>query len=90
MGIKPQDFLSTQGSNPYRMFEVNLLNSPETRRTYLLWYPIIMASSFIRAYRDRPFAPEYIIPQLLMQWGRDKSRTNNQTLYGFRYFFVRP
>ena len=90
MGIKPQDLFLGQNAKTKLGVELDLSDFSELGEAYLLWYPIIAASSFVRADRNHPFAPEYIIPQLLMQWAREKSRENGQTpcrkLYGFRYF----
>ena len=90
MGIKPQDFFLGQNAKTKLGIELDLSDFSELGESYLLWYPIIAASSFVRADRNHPFAPEYIIPQLLMQWAREKSRGSDQTpcrkLYGFRYF----
>lgn len=90
LGIKPQDFFENRDDNDFikrkRKIDKNLLNSPDIRNSYLLWFPIIAASSFIRAYKQDPFAPEYIIPQLLMQWIRKQNDTEENKLYGIRYF----
>ena len=51
---------------------------------YLYWYPLIAACSFIRTNKSDPFASEYIIPQLLMQWIRSRSKA--RSLIGIRYF----
>lgn len=60
------------------------LRSTEVREAYLLWFPIIAACSFVRADRNAPFASEYIVPQLLMQWIRTESKPRD--LLGLRYF----
>ena len=75
------------------------LNITETRSAYLLWYPLIASCSFIRINKNDPFAAEYIIPQLLMQWvrnemGNSTNHINNtsdteheyEQLVGIRYF----
>jgi len=46
--------------------------------------PLIAACSFIRVSKADPFASEYIIPQLLMQWIR-RHDTEGE-FYGIRYF----
>ena len=63
--------------------EVDLSNI-DVMSSYLYWYPLIAACSFIRVNKNYPFASEYIIPQLLMQWIR--SQFKNQKLIGIRYF----
>jgi len=48
---------------------------------YLSTWPLQAAVSVIVKHRDHPFKPEYIIPQLLLQWV-----VNNQELDGIRFF----
>lgn len=96
LGVKPQDFLETDKSNvlrndnPGRAISADLLRDRKIRSTYLLWYPLIAASSFIRANKADPFAAEYIVPQLLMQWIRSEMAINRPDgcaeLIGIRYF----
>lgn len=62
------------------------LTSKKTRERYLLWYPLIAACSFIRVNKKDPFAAEYIIPQLLMQWVRNEMADKGDELIGIRYF----
>lgn len=50
---------------------------------YILWFPLILACSYVRTNRSNPFAPEYIVPQLLTQWLR---YNNTGRLIGIRYF----
>ena len=64
-------------------------NDPKIKEAYLLWYPLIAACSYIRPNKRDPFAAEYIIPQLLMQWARIKMAeplSKNDKLIGIRYF----
>lgn len=86
LGIKPQDF--SEMERELRRSARNLsgidLRSKELRASYLRWYPLIAACSFIRANKNSPFSSEYIIPQLLMQWVRRQIRRNE--LMGIRYF----
>lgn len=88
LGIKPQDFFPDEQryetETIRRYIPADKLKAPQVRESYLKWYPIVAACSFIRANRSTPFASEYIIPQLLMQWVRTKSRHNS--LMGIRYF----
>ena len=90
LGIKPQDFFGEINNSDFesriRKVDRNLLNSPDVRQAYLLWFPIIAASSFIRANKQDPFAPEYIVPQLIMQWIRKQNDGHENRLYGIRYF----
>lgn len=91
--IKPQDFrhdcygvaegeLNSENMRFGGTFDE--FKDQEVRTNYLLWYPLIASCSFIRINKGDPFAAEYIIPQLFMQWIRKKSKKNE--LYGIRYF----
>lgn len=91
LGIKPQDFLGSRTTNESRNrnIPISKLTNPEIKSSYLLWYPLIAACSFIRINKNDFFAAEYIIPQLLMQWARSESFSNNDMLdqlTGIRYF----
>ncbi len=72
LGVKPQDFLNIEHYNERYERRINnsLLENASVRAAYLLWYPLIAACSYIRVNKKDPFAAEYIIPQLLMQWVR--------------------
>lgn len=48
---------------------------------YLATWPLVAACSIKVAYRDSNFKPEYIIPQLLLQWVRN----NRAKIRGIRY-----
>ena len=98
LGVKPQDFFRNQldernftGSSR-RHISNDLLQNNRTKSAYLLWYPLIAASSFIRVSKKDPFAAEYIIPQMLMQWVRRKMtfvkypHGRHDQLIGIRYF----
>ena len=67
-----------------------MVKNVNVRSAYLLWYPLIAACSFIRTNKNDPFAAEYIIPQLLMQWVRSeinsKEHEDIDNLTGIRYF----
>lgn len=92
LGVKPQDFLniSNEYNGAHRIISSTLLERADIRSAYLLWYPLIAACSYIRTNKNDPFAAEYIIPQLLMQWVRSEigSNKNNEyeQLIGIRYF----
>ena len=92
LGVKPQDFLSIPIDNggSRRSISRDLVESANVRSAYLLWYPLIAACSFIRTNKNDPFAAEYIIPQLLMQWVRgeinSKEYEDYDNLIGIRYF----
>ncbi len=91
LGIKPQDFFDLDNINGNkRLKRVRLvLKKRKTKSNYLIWFPLIAACSFIRKEKEDPFAAEYIIPQLLMQWLRNEinKKGNIRTkLIGIRYF----
>ncbi len=90
LAVKPQDFFEDRNYTDYnkRSFG-NLLNNSEIKKAYLLWYPLIAACSYIRPNKSDPFAAEYIVPQLLMQWVRieiAEPRNGFDQLIGIRYF----
>ncbi|MCR4726406.1 MAG: hypothetical protein K5753_04215, partial [Clostridia bacterium] len=72
LAIKPQDFFKNResDSSSERNFDEIDLYDAKIKEAYCLWYPLIAACSFIRANKNDPFAAEYIVPQLLMQWVR--------------------
>lgn len=93
LAIKPQDFFVERNRfDTYRNTRIipeGVLKRVNVREAYLLWYPLIAACSFIRVNKKEPFAAEYIIPQLLMQWVRSEMGTPKQNydrLVGIRYF----
>lgn len=92
LGVKPQDFLEIKYNNEMRGRHLpqSLLRSGRVRSAYLLWYPLIAACSYIRINKKDPFAAEYIIPQLLMQWVRNEIGVSKADEYhqlvGIRYF----
>lgn len=92
LGVKPQDFINSNNSDKpsNRQISHSLLQSNEIRSDYLLWYPLIAACSYVRTNKGDPFAAEYIIPQLLMQWVRNEinvnKHSNTKELVGIRYF----
>lgn len=97
LGLKPQDFIDEQEKSinrdnyhAQRVIPHDFLQERRVRSAYLLWYPLIAACSYIRVNKADPFAAEYIIPQLLMQWVRIKGESSPHTDYdqlmGIRYF----
>lgn len=50
---------------------------------YIMRMPIQIACSFIRANRNTPFAVEYVIPQILMQWIKEDNDKDN--IVGIKY-----
>lgn len=92
LSIKPQDFLNLQNNREFyrRIISRDLTEKRSVRAAFLLWYPLIAACSFIRTNKSDPFAAEYIIPQLLMQWVRSEINQpgygDYDQLIGIRYF----
>lgn len=94
LALKPKDFLNYDRERIFlnrdstigreRKFNELDLHDLEVMGKYLYWYPLIAACSFIRVNKNDPFASEYIIPQLLMQWIRKEQSKNK--LIGIRYF----
>lgn len=86
LSIKPQDFLKGVDAEGNALY--NQEDGSDLARRYLYWYPLIAACSFIRKSKSDPFSPEYIIPQLLMQWIREqyKKPIHHKELIGIRYF----
>ncbi len=86
LAVRPKDYFEYNNNNiKKKKFDEIDLSKYDTMHYYLLWYPLIASCSFIRKKREDPFAEEYIIPQLLMQWLRRYSKREN-VLYGIRYF----
>jgi len=90
LALKPQDFFkmgndeNSDDERSGRYFKGINFRDDKNLSAYVSWYPLIAACSYIRLSKKDPFAPEYIIPQLLMQWVRHKCKQNK--LYGIRYF----
>lgn len=71
LGIKPGDFLEEEtrdNTQKKRVLSSGTRWKSSIKSSYVFWYPLIAACSFIRVNKKDPFAAEYIIPQLLMQW----------------------
>lgn len=76
MSKKPKDFLIE--------FKKGNLNMNKLEEYYYI-FPILMTSSFIKPNQKQKFVPEYIIPQFLLQWFKNKYINQNK-LCGIRYF----
>lgn len=91
LALKPQDFIERNNDRyiSKRRFSRTFLDDNEIRESYLIWYPLIAACSYMRVNKSDTFAAEYIIPQLLMQWVRselEKEKGKYDKLIGIRYF----
>jgi hypothetical protein len=60
---------------------LNGLNDNNAIISYLITYPLIAACSLIVREKNKPFVPEYIIPQILLAWIR-----KNKKYRGIAYF----
>ena len=70
--------------SPYRLFPDGTESEMDINEiTYMRWYPLIASCSFIRAKKGDPYAPEYVIPQLFMQWIH---KAHHDSVVGVRYF----
>ena len=97
-GIVPNDFNKKSNVyeedkdlaiNKYPVFRNGLLKKTEVKKTYLFWYPLFAACSFIRTIdsevnKSQEY-PEYIIPQLFLTRLNEKSASTG-IVYGIRYF----
>ena len=73
LGIRPQDFTFSKKrdnsvSNKMAVVRKNSI------RNYLAWFPLLAACSFVRSHQDGFFSDEYIVPQLLLQWVRERNQ----------------
>jgi hypothetical protein len=60
--------------------------SDEGRKLYLNLFPLILACSVIVKETDKPFKPEYIIPQLTLEWIRSNALSKiNEKIRGIAY-----
>ncbi len=97
-GIIPDDFNKVQKAseedkdlpiNKFRVFKDDLFKEIKVKESYLLWYPLFAACSFIRKNdietNESQEYPEYIIPQLFLTRLNEKSASTG-VVYGIRYF----
>lgn len=68
LGIKPGKLLDNEKKESIQKKRGISSSAKGKKSSYVFWYPLIAACSFIRVNKKDPFAAEYIIPQLLMQW----------------------
>lgn len=67
--------LTQPGAINYSLFHLSL--------SKVIFWPLIAASSIRVLHRDDPFKPEYIVPQLVLQFVKDDKTKN---IDGIRYF----
>ena len=73
LGIRPRDFdLNVESPRSKTSTSVEQL-SGRAVQNYLIWFPLLAGCSFVRAHPGSPYADEYVLPQLLMQWIRMQS-----------------
>lgn len=84
LAIKPNEIEEFSDSNGiYNADDINF------RKSYIEAYPLIAACSIMVEKKDKNFYPEYIVPQLLMQWLSKKDKEDDSSIYGIRYFTCR-
>lgn len=64
------DFASHHLSLPIKHPESDedLFKDNRTKASYLIFWPLLIACNYLKGRENTSFAPEYIIPNLLMQW----------------------
>lgn len=72
-GLRPRDFSFIENGKECSSGQAPRTITFRDARRYLIWFPLIAACSFVRAHPGNPYADEYILPQLLMQWIRTQS-----------------
>jgi hypothetical protein len=84
-GVRPFDFSESIIENIKQRINASLTSDElEELKNYLICWPIIAACSIKVNYQDAAFKPEYILPQLILQW-----IINNPEYDGIRYFSVK-
>ncbi len=78
LSIKPQDLFSYNSTEDMSVY---------TYKNYLYVFPVLMTCSYIRNNKNNPFAPEYIVPQLLLECLKNTISINDyNTIIGIKYF----
>lgn len=74
---RPMDFFSYQITNYLNYLHISKENQIKAIsfqiKNYILSYPIVASCSMIVKDRGNKFVPEYIMPQILMQWIREST-----------------
>ena len=83
LGYRPTVLQYFMGPNAHVLTGHTGLSDREIMSRIICW-PLIAASSVQVKIPDMPFIPDYIVPQLLLQWLR-----NNKNFDGLRYFSTR-
>jgi len=83
LSVKPQDFIDN-GSKLTNDSEIGKITY--NFKNYLYAFPLIMACSFIRTDKNAPFAPEYIVPQLLLERLKNQFKNKTNSIIGIKYF----
>lgn len=88
LAIKPSDFTNKSKIEEIKCWTNTNIKNEEIKKKYLMWYPLIAACSFMsNKQMNVYFVPEYIIPQLFLQWARKKAyKIDSNCIYGVRYF----
>lgn len=73
--------LKEQGLEQFFVTE-NTQSEINTQIAYIVLFPILMACSYNRAHENASFHPEYIFPNLLLQWiSKEKSNISGISYY---------
>lgn len=84
LAIKPNEIEKFSDSEEFYSVE-----DEKFRMSYIEAYPLISACSIMVKQKNKNFYPEYIIPQLVLQWLNDKADSDKQSIFGIRYFTCR-
>jgi len=84
LAIKPDEIEKFSDSKYFYDVE-----DEQFRISYIEAYPLITACSIMVKKKNKNFYPEYIIPQLVMQWLNERANIDKHSIYGIRYFTCR-
>lgn len=84
LAIKPNEIKNFVFSN-----DIYGIEDERFRKSYIEAYPLIAACSIMVEKKNKNFYPEYIIPQLVMQWLNEKANQDKKSIYGVKYFTCR-
>lgn len=89
LAIKPKMVIGSNLAEDTYSSKFYDFQSNEFINDYILVYPLIASCSIMVEKKDKDFYPEYIVPQLVMQWLIKKETTEGKIIYGIRYFSSR-
>lgn len=83
--VKIQQRFSSQRESLLDMRNQPLFFQDEYKYKYLARWLLIMSCSVIVCYPKEPFRPEYIIPQITLQWVKNNMLSGNNKILGVCY-----